>query len=319
MQTIKNILKITPAGAVLSDEYGSTSGISLEIMLGTGLQLEFELHRDTPTGDGALPDYPLEEISAGAYYCAIDQNCLYSDAPLLLQYDGITLTRDAANHTVFTVPIPNTAVEKLCQAMTGKTSCPMFCEIGGFNSDGTAVFAWQFDITIRNRVYSGGGTASVAGMPDYYTAVQVEAALSRELIFEYSSGGTSWHRDCTSADKFLRLRHGENGTPSNLMPLPANLNETPWLMTACEVTGTASELTAAANCYYTFNAPLTALTVTAVETSPAETVLKFTVGDSASISFPSSLSWVGEPSFETGKTYLVSIVNNIAVAAEVTV
>lgn len=38
-----------------------------------------------------------------------------------------------------------------------------------------------------------------------------------------------------------------------------------------------------------------------------------------SISFPTSLQWVGEPSFEAGKTYLISIVNGIAVAAEVTV
>jgi hypothetical protein len=38
-----------------------------------------------------------------------------------------------------------------------------------------------------------------------------------------------------------------------------------------------------------------------------------------SIDFPLSLKWVGEPEFEPGKTYLISIINNIAVAAEVTV
>lgn len=74
----------------------------------------------------------------------------------------------------------------------------------------------------------------------------------------------------------------------------------------------------AANTYYVFSAPVVSLNIATVETSLDEIVLQFTAEDGVSISFPASLSWVGEPSFEAGKTYLISIVNNIAVAAEVT-
>ena len=318
MQTIKNILKITPAGAVLSDKYGSTSGITLEVMLGTELPLLFELRSDTAADTTELPDYPLEEITANAYYCAFDQNCHYSDAPLLLQCDGITLSRDEAGHTLFSVPIPNTAVEKLCQTMTGKSSAPMFCEIGGFNSDGTAIFAWQFEITIRNRVYAGGGTSSVAGMPDYYTAPQVEAVVARELIFEFSSDHTNWHPECSAADKFLRLRHGANGTPSNAMPLPPQLNDTPWLPAiVTDEQSTAPEIALAAHTNYTFTAPLTALTITSVTASPQETVIAFTTSDTGfEFTAPASLAWVSKPDFEAGKNYLISIAGNIAIGAK---
>lgn len=321
MQTIKNILKITPAGAVLSDEYGSTSGIALEIMLGTEVRLVFELHRDSTADGNELPDYPLQEITANSYYCAIDRDNHYTDAPLLLQCDGITLTCDENNRTLFAVPIPNTAVEKLCQAMAGKSAAPMRCEIGGFNSNGTAVFAWQFDITVRNRVYGGGGEAPAAGMPDYYTAAQVEAVVGRELIFEFSSDGTLWHLECSADDQFLRLRHGINGTPSHPMPLPPRLTDIPWLPSAVtDTASTAPELAAAAHTFYTFSAPLTALTVTAVAVSLLETVIRFTTADTGfTANFPDSLNWVGTPEFDAGKTYIVSIVNNIAVAAEVTV
>jgi hypothetical protein len=58
--------------------------------------------------------------------------------------------------------------------------------------------------------------------------------------------------------------------------------------------------------------------ITPPPSSLQETVLKFTMG-TGSIVFSIELTWVNEPSLEAGKTYLISIVNNIAVAAEVTV
>ena len=36
------------------------------------------------------------------------------------------------------------------------------------------------------------------------------------------------------------------------------------------------------------------------------------------LSFPDSLGWIGEPFFERGKNYIISIRNNVAVAAEYT-
>ena len=105
------------------------------------------------------------------------------------------------------------------------------------------------------------------------------------------------------------------------MPLPPRLTGIPWLPSeVTDTTSTAPELAAAAHTFYTFTAPLTALTVTAVAASLLETVIRFTAaGAGFTANFPDTLNWVGTPEFDAGKTYIVSIVNNIAVAAEVTV
>ena len=52
--------------------------------------------------------------------------------------------------------------------------------------------------------------------------------------------------------------------------------------------------------------------------SALETEMTFTTteADFGSISFPATLLWVGEPQFEGGKSYIVSVCNNVAVAAD---
>ena len=219
MQLIQNVLKIAPSGAALSDQYGSSTGIALEIMLGTAVTLEFDLREDSGNGSGALTAYPLDKLLSGAYYCAFDTACNYSDSPLLLQISGTALTgRDGK--TILAASIPDTAVEKMIAALSGKESRQMFCEIGGIATDGKANFAWHFPVTVRNRVFAGDGTPTLAGDPEYYTAVQVEAAISRPLLHEFSADGNSWHDEFNAGDKLYRVRHGENGLPSPALPLP---------------------------------------------------------------------------------------------------
>ena len=43
MQTLRSILRIGSGGTALTDEFGSESGIQLELMLGTACRLEFDL------------------------------------------------------------------------------------------------------------------------------------------------------------------------------------------------------------------------------------------------------------------------------------
>lgn len=77
-----------------------------------------------------------------------------------------------------------------------------------------------------------------------------------------------------------------------------------------------------AGVYYKSTDPITSLDVTAVELSASETVLRFTVsGDVASFvpTFPATLRWMNEPTFESGKTYVISIFDGMAVAGEVAV
>ena len=180
MQKIRSILKITNSGAMLCDEYGSSAGIGLELMLGTGCLLEFELHQEATGTSALLPDYPLDELTAQKCYCALDFGCKNSDDPPLLIFSNVTLTQDTTGHTIFSVPVANSAVERIVTALKERSSTELFCELGGYNSDGDSVFAWQFKITMRSRVYLGNSSGSDTPLPDpaYYTAIQIDAMLA---------------------------------------------------------------------------------------------------------------------------------------------
>ena len=175
MQKIRSFLKIGTSGALLCDSFGSDTGITLELMLGTGVILEFELHNEAVGESAELPDYPLDELDFAAGYCAFDLTCTNSDDPPLLILSGITLTRDAEGHTIFSVPVNNSATARIVEAIGTKSEQEFFCEIGGFDQDGKPVFAWQFPVTLRNRVYRGNGGESIVDDPAYLTAVQVRA------------------------------------------------------------------------------------------------------------------------------------------------
>jgi len=49
---------------------------------------------------------------------------------------------------------------------------------------------------------------------------ELEARLARQLIIEYSSDGAEVHSMLQSGDKFYRVRHGQNGVPSEWQSIP---------------------------------------------------------------------------------------------------
>lgn len=73
-----------------------------------------------------------------------------------------------------------------------------------------------------------------------------------------------------------------------------------------------------ANTRYVFSNPVIKLTVNSVANSTLESEIQFTAGSSITVELPASLGMIGEPSFEGGKSYVISFKNNIAVAAEYT-
>ena len=175
MQTLRSILKIGNAGAVLCDPYGATSGITLEMMLGTGCVLEFELRREVSGESAVLPDYDPAPLNAASLYCAFDFSRANRETPALLIFSGISLSGDQNGHTVLRVPVENSATAEISTALQGQESAELICELGGFDGEGAPVFAWQFPVTIHSRVYLGNGSESAVPDPAYYTAVQVEA------------------------------------------------------------------------------------------------------------------------------------------------
>lgn len=199
MQVLHSILQIGSSGTRLTDEYGSENGVSLEVMLGTAVRLEFDLRQEVAKVDGQLPVFPAESMGDCANYFALDSKSSNSNAPALLKYSGISLETDSAGHNILTVELPGNTTDEVIAVLAGQTSADFRAEIGGVNADGLTVFAWQFDLTVRSRVYLGNGDETVINDPEYYTAVQTVALInakgeeiSGELkkILDESAGST---------------------------------------------------------------------------------------------------------------------------------
>ena len=226
MQILRSILQIGSGGTRLTDEFGSETGVSLELMLGTAVRMEFDLRREASKTDGQLPVFPAAELSDCANYFALDVKNSNSNTPALLKYSGITLRTDSEGHNILTVELENNSTDAVISAIGTEEYADFRAEIGGVDAGGITVFAWQFDLSIRSRVYLGNGDETVLNDPQYYTAVQTVAMLndkgneianelqkkmqhelSNPMEFEYSVDGVSdWHSAQTSEDRYYRQR-----------------------------------------------------------------------------------------------------------------
>ena len=226
MQTVRSILQISNHGVRLTDEFGSTTGVNLELMLGTAVRLEFDLRGNFSSDNGELTIYPADTLDFRACYFALDTQNRNSGSPALLKYSGITLERSASGHNILVVELENNATGKIISAISGQTSGSFRAEIGGVDAQGITLFAWQFDLTIRSRVFIGDADETVTGDPAYYTAVQTRAMLdersseisarlsseisekiSNPLELQFSVDGINdWHEIQSDNDRFYRQR-----------------------------------------------------------------------------------------------------------------
>lgn len=226
MQSVHAILQISNHGVQLTDEFGAANSVELELMLGTAVRLEFDLRGESGPDGGELATYPIESFSGSAHYFALDSRNRNSNAPALLKYSGITLTRDDAGHNILSVELENNATEKIIEIVAGEEKAVLRAEIGGVDADGMTLFAWQFDIVIRSRVFIGQADEVIANDPAYYTAVQTlamlkeqSAAIARELNvelkedmnnpqeFQFSvDGELDWHSIQSDEDRYFRQR-----------------------------------------------------------------------------------------------------------------
>ena len=178
-----NVLQISSSGAKLCDEHGDSAGISLAFSLGQHLTLEFDL-RGAETADGVLVPLNAAKLTGcTGFYFALSNVWNAASAPLFLRTSGITVeTRNGK--TILSVELPDTGVSSLISALAGKASAAFTCEIGGLDENALAVFVWQFQVTVCNRIYLGGDLPeSISGDPAYLTAVEVRALIRERNNF----------------------------------------------------------------------------------------------------------------------------------------
>ena len=251
MQIIHSILQISSNGTRITDENGSASGVELEIMLGTAVRLEFDLRGDYLPDGGTLSIYPADLLKEAACYFALDCSNSNSNAPALLKYSGIEFIKDDSGHNILVIELENSATERIINAVAGEKSCNFCAEIGGVDADGVTVFAWQFEISIRSRVFLGEADEIIANDPAYYTAVQTLAMINQRsadirdelnsrlmenmsspVEFQFSADGKgNWHATQSENDLFYRQRitglEAAWSDPVAMLPGPAGADGEP--------------------------------------------------------------------------------------------
>ena len=174
---MKTILQITPGGVKTTDSYGDTAAGTPELMLFCRTGIEFDLRGTLRKTSGELEKYSgyLQDIST--WYLAIDNDFNSTTPPKILVTSGITLVEDQES-LLLKVPVVHTGTDALVSDMADRTTGSYTAEIGGIDSGGDIRITWQFPISVRNRIYTGSGSETVAGDPDYYTAIQINAMLA---------------------------------------------------------------------------------------------------------------------------------------------
>lgn len=181
MQKITAILKTGTSGAVISDEYGNARNKTLELVLGTAVELTLDLRcEDTSPENAEL--MPLDGNvfnSCHSFFFAVDNDFDHSTVPLFLKTGGIQ-TVTGTNGTFIKVVIENTAVDSLIGVLGKNRSGDFTCELAGLDENGTANFSWLFPITFRNRIFMGSNAVpdSVLSDPAYMTSAEVKALLA---------------------------------------------------------------------------------------------------------------------------------------------
>ena len=177
------ILKCDASGAVLSDQYGSKVRQLPEFIVGTEVELLFDL-RKAASSESELPPLDSSVITGCfSYFLAIDRDFDSTTLPVFLKTSGIEPVI-SDKKTALKVCIGNTSAESLLRVLGTAKSCELTCELAGLNENGTARFSWLFPLLIRNRVFMGGDDVpeSTASDPAYLTSAEVKAVIAADSL-----------------------------------------------------------------------------------------------------------------------------------------
>ena len=175
------------------------------------------------------------ELNVQSIYCALDADFIAATAPAMLITQGVTM-REVADGVCFSIPFQGATAE--LRALIGNAAArPIYEEIGGYDADGAKLFSFRFPVTVTAEIYPGSGLPPVYGDPAYLNAAQIEAAMARQLIYEYSADGDSWHSGLMSGDLYFRVKNGTTGLYSERQNIPYGpvgaVGATRYPVTAC--------------------------------------------------------------------------------------
>lgn len=190
MQTIKNIVKITGGESVICDDYGKKIA-SPVIKIGIAYTLELDLRCDEyDENTGMLLPLPFDEVKdAQSFYFCIDGDWDHDTTPKLFTSNNISIYQSSDGRTIVRAILPNTLQQGLINAVAKKKSVNLMCEIAGYSANGDnieTIFSFDFDLSLRNRLYIEDGTIpdEVINDPEYLKRVEIIALIDEYLRSE---------------------------------------------------------------------------------------------------------------------------------------
>jgi len=273
MNVISACLHVDAAGAGITDVYGAASNVTLP--LGAAVRLELDLRGAPDPATGVLEPYDAAALASGvaACYFALDRDFDPRTEPLLLRTSGIAITSGSGGSgAILSVPIPNTGTAPLISALAGSSAGEFIAEIGALDQEGVTLFAHQFAVTVRNRLYmSGDAPDSVAADPAYCTAAEVRllaaGIASSAAVAAAASGGYA-----TSGAVTEIVSSGGYATSGEVSALAAPVE----VVDSASTSKTFTRIDGGT--VYRFTRPLAALTISAMPADTREAVLIFSGG-----------------------------------------
>ena len=190
---------------------------------------------------------PVDLSEVPSWRAAVDID-LNSKTEVMCRTVNDTIIKTRLADGVVGVPV-DANTEKFLEKVDGKDNVHAKFELWGFDSSGAKRIYLRLAILVSAVVDPEGGEPPSPVDPDEAVRkTELEAMISRELIFEYSPDKTQVHTELTEGDVYQRIRHGESGVPSEWQKIPygprgSSLSNYLYVAYASDASGTGFSLT----------------------------------------------------------------------------
>lgn len=175
---------------------------------------ELQLYAGEP---GTEPE-TVDLSGAVSWRAAVDADWDRATPPMCRTVSGID--KSQAGSGLLTIPL-NANTQSFAAGLGKAKSRDAFWEVRGFNAAGDVAVIVILPVICHNAVDPEGGAEPEELADDTASQTWTRAVLAQKLIYEYSEDGTNWHGSLRNhVDVYQRVRHGEDGMPSDSQPIP---------------------------------------------------------------------------------------------------
>jgi hypothetical protein len=177
MKKISSWIHISNSSCRITDAYGDDAELLLPVSAAAEVELVLA---DSAGDDGKLRTSDASLFTAGAAQCyfAVDSDFDGTTRPLLFCCSNVSVKRRENGDAVFSIGIPNTGTDGIRDALGNNEKIVLYAEIGALNALGETIYAYNFEITLCNRIYQGIMPENFSGENPSCTTAAVHAIVN---------------------------------------------------------------------------------------------------------------------------------------------